>query len=363
MKILNLPVNSTSFGNVSFGILNELYERKYDDFILQYLNQPDLRSFNYRREDNNFINWLNEKSDNFLSRYKRDYHTMRLWHINGSESFVGDARTLYTFNESDSLTPVEVNILNSHNQIIVSCDYSRQVFEDSGVESLINVVPLGFDKSHFNNNLKRKVPSQVCSILINGKFEARKGHLKLIPLVLNKFANNPNYLINLAVYNIHLSPEDNNRILSQFFPKGKPYNVNIHPFYSTLSELNDLYSNIDIVLDGSYAETWSIPSFTCTALGKYSVVNNASGIKEWANENNSVLVNPSNKEPMKDNMFFSGEGNFNVGNWSVWDEDDFSAGIDKAIKLWKSNPINSEGLKLQEEFTWAKSVDKLLSVI
>lgn len=363
MKIINLPINQTSFGFCGYNILNELYERKYDDFILQDIGQPQLTSFDKRRDDLDFIAWLNNKRDKFLSKYKRDQNSIRLWHINGSEACIGDNRTLFTFNESDSLTETEVNILNSYNNIIVSCNYSKNVFEESGVTVPVHVIPLGFDKLHFNNNLKRKIPNEVCSLTVNGKLEKRKGHFELIPLLKKKFGNNHKFIINLCVYNIHLKPEQNSQILNQLLQGQKPFNFNIHPFYYTLSELNDLYSNTDIILNGSYAESFSIPDFTCAALGKYAVVNNAAGVQEWSNDKNCILVNPDRKEPMVDNMFFPGTGDFNIGNWSVWDNDNFSSAIDIAIEKWKSNKINQEGLLLQDQFSWKNSVDKLLNII
>ena len=53
-----------------------------------------------------------------------------------------------------------------------------------------------------------------------------------------------------------------------------------------------------VVKAGVYLEFHSV------AMGKHSVTLNASGYKQWANEENSVLVNPSGKVPVYDGMFF-----------------------------------------------------------
>ena len=63
--------------------------------------------------------------------------------------------------------------------------------------------------------------------------------------------------------------------------------------------------SIDIDLTGlSGGEGWNLPAFNCTALGKWSVVLNASAHKDWATESNSILVEPSGQIPVDDGLFF-----------------------------------------------------------
>jgi hypothetical protein len=62
-------------------------------------------------------------------------------------------------------------------------------------------------------------------------------------------------------------------------------------------------------------------------------------------------------------MFFQKGTDFNQGQIFDWDEDDFISACEEAIKKTKSNPINEEGLKLQEEFTYSKTLDKLLELV
>ena len=44
-------------------------------------------------------------------------------------------------------------------------------------------------------------------------------------------------------------------------------------------------------------------------------------------------------------------------------EDEFIHACEKAIEKFEANPVNEEGLKLQEEFTTKKTVDKVLSLL
>jgi len=366
MKIIQLAINPTSFGNCSIGILNELYKRNYNDFILSDIGNPDLSTFDKLRNDEGFINWLNDKRTNFLEKYSREYNKFSLWHINGSENSISNNNTLETFFELDSITPTEKNILNQQNRVVVTSQYTKDVFIDGGVTVPIDIIPLGFDSLHFyNKEEKRKIPEEICSWTVGpSKFENRKRHLKTIKLWIKKFSNNPKHILNIAVYNPFLKPEDNQRILGALFDgKPKPFNCNILSYLPSNAEVNDLLNMTDIIINGSGAEGWSLPDFNAAALGKHVICHHNTGMKEWANEGNATLVEASIKIPAADGMFFRPDGPFNVGNIFDYDEQEFLDKLDVVYDKWKANRINTEGLKLAEQFTWTKTVDKILEVI
>jgi hypothetical protein len=90
---------------------------------------------------------------------------------------------------------------------------------------------------------------------------------------------------------------------------------------------------------------------------------NATGYKDWANEENSVMVQPNGKRDVYDGVFFHKGQQFNQGNTFTFDDDEFIEGCEKAIERYKSNPVNEEGIKLQEKFTYKNTVDKIIEVI
>ena len=126
---------------------------------------------------------------------------------------------------------------------------------------------------------------------------------------------------------------------------------------------NDFLNSGDIILGMSGGEGWGLPEFQSTALGKHAVILNATAYKEWANESNAVLVEPNGKEDAADGIFFKKGGVFNQGEIFTFDEDEFIAGCEKAVERYKENPVNTEGLKLQEDFTYAKTVDAIMEVM
>ncbi len=62
-----------------------------------------------------------------------------------------------------------------------------------------------------------------------------------------------------------------------------------------------------------------------------------------------------------DSLFFHKGAPFNQGSMYSFDEDQVVAAMDKAIEL--SSTKNTEGLKLQKEFTYKRTVDEILKVI
>ena len=62
-------------------------------------------------------------------------------------------------------------------------------------------------------------------------------------------------------------------------------------------------------------------------------------------------------------MFFKKGGPFNQGNIYTFDEEAFIEGCEKAIERYRQNSVNTEGLKLQEDFTYSKTVDAITEVM
>lgn len=126
---------------------------------------------------------------------------------------------------------------------------------------------------------------------------------------------------------------------------------------------NDFLNSSDIIIGMSGGEGWGLPEFQSVAIGKHAVILNAHGYKEWANENNSVLVNPNGKIEVYDNMFFNKGQIFNQGNIFDFDADDFLNACDKAIERVKKQKINTSGIELQNKFNSEIFVENVLKII
>lgn len=358
-----IPINNLSFGYVGFQILQELYNKKVDFslFPIGPLKPENFDSFDKANPD--FVKYVFSSASSSLKTYNKKDPTLRLWHIGGSQESVGENQVLLTFFELDQITETEANILNNQKAVIVTSEEAKQVFLRGGVKVPIFYVPLGFDKTYFHKTNKRYYSDEITTFLISGKLEFRKATAEVIQAWVKKFGNNPLFRLHINVYNPFLSPEDNKNILNQIY-QGKRYTnvVDNLPYVKTLSEVNDTYNSCDIVIDMGN-EGWSLPSFHTTGLGKHAILLNCAGIKGWATSQNAVLVQPSGKKQVYDNIFFHKGVPFNQGNIYCFKEEDLLLAFDEAIKRKISNKINTEGLKIPSDFTWEKTVSKILNIL
>jgi hypothetical protein len=361
MVNLNLALNNLSFGFCSYHILKELHKQGLEYNLFPIAGNMDISTFDKTTPE--LAQYIQRCAAKAATSYSRKDPAFRLWHISGSEASQSNDNYLFVFHELDSLTPLEVNILNNQTKIFVSSNYSKKVFESYGVTVPVVYIPLGFDNTHFVKTNKKYYNSDIVVWSIFGKLEHRKRHEKTIRAWLKKFGNNSNHMLHLHVYNPFLKPEQNNAALMNIL-EGKRYsNINAIGYTRTLSELNENYNASSIVLDMSGAEGWSLPSFTCVGLGKHAVIHNVTAHKEWATDKNAVLVEPESKIEVYDGVFFNKGGPINQGNIFDWNEDSFIAACDKALSRYKNSPLNTEGLNIQTEFTWEKTVDKILQEI
>ena len=355
---LHLPLNGVSFGQVSTALLREFHQRGVQPFLFT-IGQADLNS---QENTHDFNKWIESGIKKSFEEYSRDIPLFKLWHLN-QDSFTSYAKdqTLFTFYELDYPTAIEVNIAKNQKNIVVSSNYTKEILEAYGVENC-KYIPLGFDKYNFHVKDQKYLEGRIVFNL-TGKLEKRKHHEKVIQAWIKKYGNNKDYTLQCAITNPFLKEQDFNARLSHILDNKQYFNVNFLGLMQKNSLYNDFLNSGDIILGMSGGEGWGLPEFQSTALGKHAVILNATAYKEWANESNAVLVEPNGKEDAADGIFFKKGGVFNQGEIFTFDEDEFIAGCEKAVERYKENPVNTEGLKLQEDFTYAKTVDAIMEVM
>lgn len=356
---VQVPLNSLSFGQVSFNLLYEFYKLGLNPHIFKASDhQIDFSAYDFEPE---FTNWIVKNHNEALLKHNRNVPCIRLWHINDSIRGYSNKQILLTFHETDQLTPIEANILKS-SEVCVTSKYTQDVFASSGISS--SVVHLGFDNKHFKVLDKKYFDDGRITFNLCGKYEKRKHHTKIVKAWIKKFGKDKRYSLQCALHNsFYQDPAELKAVFSNMLD-GKPvFNVTFLTSMPKNSTYNDFLNSSDIVIGMSGAEGWGLPEFQSVALGKHAVVLNATSYKEWANKENSVIVEPSNKIEVYDGKFFSKGAPFNQGSIFDFNEDDFIAGCEEAIKRVQSDRINHEGLKIQENFKYSDTASKLLSMI
>jgi glycosyltransferase involved in cell wall biosynthesis len=356
---VHVPLNSLSFGQVSFNLLYEFYKMGLNPHIFKASDhQIDFSSYNFEQE---FIDWVVKNHNEAFLKHNRDIPSIRVWHINDSIRTYSNKQILLTFHETDQITAIESNLLKS-STVCVTSKYTNQVFENSGIKS--EVVPLGFDSRHFHVTNKKYFDDNRITFNLCGKYEKRKHHAKIIKAWISKFGKDRRYSLQCAINNaFYQDPNELKSIYSSILD-GKPvFNVAFLASMPKNGMYNDFLNSADIILGMSGAEGWGLPEFQSVALGKHAVILNATAYKEWANKDNSILIEPKGKLEVYDGKFFSKGAPFNQGNIFDFNEDEFIAGCEEAIKRVEADRINHEGLKIQDQFKYSNTASKLLSLI
>lgn len=353
---LEVPINPVSFGQVSTALLREVKGRGLDPCVFS-IGNPDLTT---QKTDKDFELWLSKNILKASKEHNRDNTSIKLWHLNGSMSSNSKEQILFTFYELDSPTQTELNIAKN-NTLVTSSQYSQQVLESCGVKS--HYVPLGFDKHNFKVIDKTFFNDDRIVFNLCGKFEKRKHHRKIIQSWLKRFGNDKKYYLQCSVFNTFLSPEDNQKLIQEALGNNNFFNINIVGFMKDNELYNDFLNSSNIIIGMSGAEGWGLPEFQSVSLGKHSVILDAHSYKGWANEKNSVLVPPSGKIDSHDGLFFNKGAEYNQGQIFDWNEDDFISACEEAIKRVENDRVNKEGLSLQEDFTYSKTLDNLLELV
>jgi hypothetical protein len=353
----NLPLNSTSLGQVSLAILREIFQRKID------INLFPIGGVDYstQKQDQDFVSWIQYSISNSLKTHSKNDPIFKLWHLNGSLESFSNKQVLLSFYEVDSPTLTEINIIKNNTKLLLSSNYAVGIFNSLGLNN-VEFLPLGFDSTHFHQVPRKDISSIQFGLF--GKLEPqRKRHLKTLSLWAKKYGNNPKYSLNCAIFNHFLDPKIQTQIITQALNGQKYFNINFLNYIPSNESYNDLLNNTDIVLAMSGGEGWGLPEFQCVALGKHCVGLNAHAYKEWMNNENTIQIQPNGKIPCYDNIFFRQGLEYNQGSIFDWHENDFMEGLNQVEARYKQNPINTAGLKLQEKFTYSKMVDSILNIM
>ena len=355
---VNVPINPVSFGQISTLFLRELHKRNQNVNIFPIGNNIDLST--QSNIDQSFVDWIQSSINKSYSKHNRNDPSFKLWHLNGSLESYSNKQVLLSFYELDSPTKEEVNVVKNNHKVLFSSEYTVNIFKSLGCDN-VYYCPLAFDKYNFSKTNKAYSNGERITFNLVGKLEKRKNHKKVLSAWIKKYGNDKRYTLQCSIYNTFLKPEDQSALIAQVLDNKNYFNIQFLGFMGQNALYNDYLNSADIVIGMSGGEGWGLPEFQSVALGKYAIVLDVNGYKSWANKENSILINPSEKIEAYDNMFFRKDQPFNQGNIFTFDEDEFIAGCEKAIEQVRINSVNANGLKLQDQFSSQNMADQILN--
>jgi hypothetical protein len=353
--LVEVPINSVSFGNVSINILREFHKMNVNVGLFP-IGNVDVSAFEISKE---FHSWIQNAIDNRWKVLASGAPSLKLWHFSGGEDRKSSKQNLFTFYECSEPTEIELAVAKSQDKVLISSNYAKDLFKSSGCNNF-QFVPLGFDESFHKTN--RKYLEGVVHFGLMGKFEKRKNTGNIIKNWLKKYGNNNNYQLTCCINNPFFKPDHMSEIIKNVLDGKRYTNINFLPFLKTNAEMNELLNAIDIDLTGlSFAEGWNLPSFNATCLGKWSIVANHTAHKDWADNENSIQVECDQTIDSEDGAFFRKGSDYNQGNFWAYSDEAMINAFERAENKLVDQKENIKGLELGQKFTYKETATSILN--
>ena len=343
---LNCPINLTGYGVASFNILKELLH--IDNISLFPIGQPSVQS----KLDYDLISSL-------LSNHQYidpKGPCVKIWHQFDLATRIGNGKYFaYPFFELDTFNEYEKMHLAIPDVIIASSQWSKNVLQENGIKSNIDVVPLGVDSSIFNSSISRTQHNDNYVFLTIGKWEIRKSH-ELLPELFKKAFPFQKDVKLIIVASEHSSYSNKEEIKAWKKLYSDDDRISVIPGVDSQNNLAQIIANSDCGIYISKAEGWNLELLETMSMNKPAIATNYSAHTEFCNKDNCLLVDIEEKELAHDGKAFRGQG-----YWAKIGDKQIDQTINYMRYLYNNRIITNEyGVKTAKQYTWANSA-KILS--
>lgn len=343
------PINNTGYGIASFNMLKEL--SRLSDVTYFPIGQPSVNN----KEDYDLLLALMQK------RASVDIHApnFKVWHQFDLLEHIGKGKYVaYPFFELDTFASHEITSMSVPDLICVSSKWGQDVLRQNGVNTPSAVVPLGVDRSIFNENVIKTNNSDKYIFLNIGKWEIRKGHDLLLELFEMAFPNEEDvelWVLASEKTNNYSSEQE----LKQWKNMYSKNRVKLFSGFDTHQEIAQLIANSDCGLYPSRAEGWNLELLESMSMNKPVIATNYSAHTEFCNSDNCYLVNISETEQAFDGKAFHGQG-----NWAKLGLDQIDQIISHMRHVY-SNRIqtNRHGIETAKKLSWTNTAQTIMRCI
>ena len=344
--IINAPISYLGYGVCGYNICKTLAENNMLTAI-HTIGDPEHELY----KELSAYDWRQKYT------YELD-PVVRIWHqhdvhprLNADCSHIG-----FPFFELDTLTHVERLSMNACDKIYVASEWAKQVCLDNGISIPICVVPLGVDRNIFNEH---KNVSTSSTVFFNcGKWEVRKGHDILKMAFEKAFSPNDNaelwMMCEIPFPSLaHVNQHWNNLYLNT------NHKIRIIPRQAGHSGVYNIMRKIDCGIFPARAEGWNLEALEVLSCGKHLIITNYSAHTEYANSENSMLVQVDNLETAQDGVWFNGQG-----NWAKIEQDQIDQMVEYMRRVHKAKQeqrlgTNWAGVETAKFFSWSNTIQKI----
>lgn len=348
------PIGYTGYGYVSLNILRSLYNNDQQSNIGLYpIGNPSLEN----EED---VTFIKKYMDNILS-LPYDTTCLKIWHQFDLINRLGRGKYIsMPFFEVDILSKRDVVNLNFPDEIIVSCDWAKNILIQNNVTTDIKVIPLGVDTNIFdetlNNELSNRDKYIFCTI---GKWEKRKAHDSIIECFNSAFELDDNVELWMLTHNSFLTPEEEKVWLNKVSSSKLKDKIKLFPRVKSQNDIAKIIAYSDCGVYISRGEGWNMELLETMAMNKPVIVSDYSAHTEYCTSDNSYLVDITDTEPAIDNKWFFGEA-----NWAKISKTQIEQTIAHMRFLYSNNIRQNEaGLATAKKLSWDRTTEQILTCV
>lgn len=344
---MNCPIGVTGYGITSFNIYKCL--RNLDiDITLFPIGQANLDNKDFA--DNILMDIDKQKTYNKHSPFFKIWHQFDLAMRIGTGKYVA-----LTFFEVDKLKQIEKVMINNTDTILVASEWAKQILLDNDISTEIGVAPLGIDPSIFNESVLSTVKKDNDKyVFLNiGKWEIRKGHDLLVEIFNDAFDKDSNVELWMLNHNPFLTNEENAKWHSLYKNSKLTDKIKLIPRVASHSDVAKVIAMSDCGIFPARSEGWNneVPEFF--ALNKPVILTNYSAHTQYANKENSYLLDIDGLTTAKDDKFFDG-----YGNWADLGSKFYDQAIETMRYVYKNNiRDNPNGLITAKSLTWNNTAE------
>lgn len=203
----------------------------------------------------------------------------------------------YTTWETDKLPDFWVPLCNKVNELWVPSQWNKEVFESSGVNKPIYVIPHGINAGEGKiSPLSMGVDDDVFIFYSIFQWIERKAPLSLLKAYLTEFKPNEKVCLALKTYRLSTSPQEQNIIKQDISNVKKSLNLKKYPevrFFGVLlsaEHMRGFHDRGDCFVLPSRGEGFSLGHAEAMSYGKPVIGTRYGGCLDFMNDKNSYLV-------------------------------------------------------------------------
>lgn len=290
--IYSISVDSSGYSLAGINYIKALHYNNHNVKLDRTIVSQNLDGYGFGTEEKVLFKNLEDKP--IQKPYIRIHHSVpdRFYIDPEAELNIG-----YTVNETYDIPKRWVYMCNKMDAIFTASNFCKQVFEKNGITVPVYVIPHTLDSSIYdrekvvplffkNNRFEHK-------FLFAGDVTDRKGIFELLE-VWDSIPNTHNASLTIKGYYNSFSEKDQTKLKLKLKEHIKSNNRNKIFFYGHCLEnslMKRFIKSFDYLVSPTKGEGFGLLGFESIFLGVPPILTNATGVLEYANEGNSLLIN------------------------------------------------------------------------